>query len=135
MKQLTMSYVQAVSFFTMGFTNDADKYQTALSLHGGGQIELLESVLPLAVALENVYDAIADHHDNCSVVWGYDVVEMFGEWVADFMADPDNGGSVPDQSAIGYLIPMLSEAFNVCNDVDRFGDIVGQAFRDGLKEV
>lgn len=134
MKELTMSYVTTVSYFTMGLTSDADKFETAISLHGGGQVEFMEDVLRLAVALECVYDALADHHDDCTVVWAYDVVEPFGEWVADFMANPEEGGSVPNQSALAYLTPHLRRVFNVRNDASLliFENIVHQAFRAGL---
>ncbi|WOK01507.1 hypothetical protein [Pseudomonas phage UF_RH7] len=130
-----MSYAQAVSFFTMGMLSNPERFGRAVDLYDAGQIEFMESVLPLAVAIERVYDAIEEHHDNCSVVWGYDILEPFGAWVVEFMSDPENCGCVPGQEAIDYLAPRLLEAFNVSNYPDKFAKQVAEAFRHGVGAI
>lgn len=132
MAKLNMSYAQAVSFFTIGMLSNPENFGRAVELYDAGQIEFMEAVLPLAVAVERVYDAIEAHHDNCSVVWAYDILEPFGAWVIEFMADPENGGHVPELEAIGYLAPRLLEAFNVSSYPDKFKNRVAREFKRGL---
>lgn len=135
MKNLNMSYALVISFFTGGLVANGLRFSQAVDMYGKGQIEFMEAVLPLAVALENVYDAIEIHHDNCSVVWGYDIVEPFGEWVADFVANVENDGAIPEIDAIEYLTPRLLQAFNVSNEPALFSGIVAHAFIEGIREL
>ena len=101
-------------FISKGFLSSPDfpkASQAAKEQFGYGEDSLLECLLQPAALLATQYDLHSDHPG----VFEYEVAEPLGEWIAEYLALPENDGSIEWAVMIEKVNTLADQFFNFRN--------------------
>lgn len=103
-------------FIAKGFLaspNFPQAAHAAKEAFGYGEDSLLENLLHPAALLVTQHDIYEDHPG----VFEYEVAEPLGEWLAEYLATPENEGSVGWDVLQERIEELVAEFFNIKNSL------------------